>query len=135
MKSKFFLGLMLMFSLALSSFKAEAQRLVWPQGKAEFIDATVDGVTAEATVGNRFTYIKLEMDTAMTLNLDLAGKMPEGSLLFIEASSDATARTLTAGDKLQFPAITGVISKGKLLGLVWVPSRNKFVIFSERQFN
>lgn len=113
----------------------DVQAQVWPQGKATFLTATGTGLTREATVNNRFTYLVVNMDTTTTLHLDVLRRMPEGSLLFIEANSDGTARTLQAGDKLEFPNITGVINKGKLLGLVWVPARNKFVIFSERQFN
>jgi hypothetical protein len=130
----FFLTLALLLC-SLAAQELAAQNTVWPQGKAAFSTASGTGLTRTATITNRFTYLTVNMDTTTTLHLDVLTKMPEGSLLFIEANSDATARTLVAGDKLQFPNITGVISKGKVLALVWKPSLQKFVIFSERQYN
>lgn len=129
------LSLLLAVACVLAFAPQDAGAQVWPQGKATFATASGTGLTRTATITNRLTYLTVNMDTTTTLHLDVLTRMPEGSLLFIEANSDATARTLVAGDKLAFPNITGVISKGKVLALVWNPPLQKFVIFSERQYN
>lgn len=133
MKSKVFF---LVFT-ALTLCFVEAQAQSWPYGKADWQEVSVTAGTAEATVNNDMVFLRIDTLSAnSTLHLDFVGRGPRnGSLLFIDVRSDGTARSLTAGDKLQFPAITGVINKGKLLALVYDSGRGKYVIFSERQYD
>lgn len=121
--------------LLFGSENLEAQS--WPYGKADWQEVSVTAGTADATVNNDMVFLRLDTLSAnSTLHLDFVGRGPRnGSLLFIDVRSDGTARSLTAGDKLQFPVITGVINKGKVLALVYDTVRGKYVIFSERQYD
>jgi len=128
-----------LFALILSMFTfgaMQAQTLAWPAGKAEFTTVTVSSVdsTARATIKNTLTVLDLGTLTKnATLHLDIPSKIRPGSMLLIRSASGAVAKSITFGDYLQSPVISGTINKGRYLAFVY--DGTKFYIYSERLYN
>lgn len=107
----------------------------WPSGKADLQTLTINSAdsTANATMSNVMTQLTITLTKNTTLHLDTSKKIKEGSLLFVNASCGAVAKSLTCGDKLQCPTITGTINKGRMLMFVF--DGTKYVLVSNTQYN
>jgi hypothetical protein len=94
----------------------------YPFGEADFQTLTY-AATIEVPVANGLTYCTVALTGACTINLDIDEHLPAGAQLFIRASSDATARTITLGTGLEGPAMAGTISKTKVTQYVYDGSK------------
>lgn len=91
---------------------------VFPFGPASTATLT-SAATIAASVNNTVTILTVALDTNATLNLTVAADTRVGSLLFVRASSDGTARSLTPGTGMTGTAISGTISKTKIISFVY----------------
>jgi hypothetical protein len=115
MKSK----ILFSFLLALAGFfTAEAQS--WPFGKADYQTATIAvDSTVSADIDNRMTYLTLPtINNNITVHLDV-DKLQKGAFLYVELPNGAVAKTVTWGDKINGPVLTGTVNKTKICGFLW----------------
>ena len=104
-----------------TSVKAQIQ---YPFGAASFPSVTVTTkVTAQAiTVSNTLTYIDLgTIDTNKVLTVSGAANyaIKKGAMLFIKATSDGTARSLTPSTGFTGVALSGSASKTKVMQFIY----------------
>lgn len=120
-----------LFSIILIAvaFCTEAQ-VQYPFGAASFPAVTViSKVTAQAiTVSNSLTYIDLgTIDTNKVLTVSAASVgaynsaylIQKGAMLFIKATSDGVARSLTPSTGFTGVVLTGTISKTKVMQFIY----------------
>lgn len=115
--------------------QVSAQVIAWPAGKAEFQTVTVasSDSTARAEVTNTFTHLTINLTKNATLHLDTSKKLRSGSFLFVDAICGSVAKSLTCGDLVQCPVISGTINKGRTL--MFVHNGTKFMLVSSTQYN
>lgn len=134
MKKRFIFAAL--FSLfALVAMQLNAQTIAWPAGKAEFQTPTVAALdsTVRAEVTNTFTHLTINLTKNATLHLDTSKKLRAGSFLFVDAICGSVAKSLTCGDLVQCPVISGTINKGRTL--MFVHNGTKFMLVSSTQYN
>lgn len=107
----------------------------WPSGKADVKTLAIDPAdsTADATILNGLSYLTVVLTKNTTLHLDTPGKPRHGDMLIVDASCGSVAKSLTCGDKLQCPVISGTINKGR--NLFFVFNGTKFVLVANTQYN
>jgi len=103
---------------------AKAQQVQYPFGAASFPTVTVTSkVTAQAiSVSNSLTYIDLgTIDTNKVLTVAATANysVKKGAMLFIKATSDGVARSLTPSTGFTGVVLTGTISKTKVMQFIY----------------
>lgn len=91
---------------------------VYPFGPATEYTAT-SAATIALDVNNTMTVVTVSLDTNTTVNLTVSEETRTGSMLYIKATSDGTARSVTPGTGMTGTAISGTISKTKMLSFVY----------------
>lgn len=104
--------------------QVKAQQVQYPFGAASFPAVTVTSkVTAQAiSINNTLTYIDLgTIDTNKVLTVSAASNyaIQKGAMLYIKATSDATARSLTPSTGFTGVALSGTISKTKVMQFIY----------------
>ena len=102
------------------------EKILWPTGAADSV-APAYAAAIAVQITNRMTVLQLNLTGDATLNLTIDAGVDPGSMILIEATSDATARTLTFGTGIDGAALAGTISKTKSQlfmfdGTVFVPA-------------
>jgi hypothetical protein len=93
----------------------------WPHGKADYQTATIaTDSTVSVDITNRLTYVVLPtINNNITIHLDVISGLQKGAFLIFELPNGAAAKTVTFGDKLDAPVLTGTISKTKTVTFLW----------------
>lgn len=93
----------------------------FPFGPVDVQDVD-SAASVELTITNGgMTYVRIsEMSAALALTCTVPDDMPNGALLFVEAASDGTARTITPGTGFTSAALAGTISKTKVASFVYI---------------
>jgi hypothetical protein len=110
--------------IALAFFNNAKAQVQYPFGPASFPTVTVTSkVTAQAiTINNLLTYIDLgTIDTNKVLTVSGAANysIKKGAMLFIKATSDGTARSLTPSTGFTGVALSGTASKIKVMQFIY----------------
>lgn len=131
----------LIFGLIVSVFclfaqQAQAQRSVnieYPFGNIDNQGAKTYASTLTITVKNSVTFASVSMTGDMVLAVTLTPGVRDGSMLYLLAASDTTARAITGGTNVQQASVAGVISKTKLL--TYRMFNSTFYLVSANQIN
>lgn len=91
---------------------------VFPWGPAS-VETLTSAATIAAEVNNTCNVLIVALDTNATLNLTVDDETKVGSVLYVKASSDGTARSLTPGTGMTGTAISGTINKTKVASFVY----------------
>jgi len=93
----------------------------FPFGPADFQEVD-SAASVELNITNAgLTYVRVsEMAAAMALTCVVPADMMNGALLFVELTSDGTARTVTPGSGFTSAALAGTISKSKVASFVYM---------------
>lgn len=91
--------------------------VVFPTQEAQTL---VAAAAIAVTVKRQVTIIDLgELEADATLNATIGADVERGAMVTVKAKSDTTARSLTFGTGFTAPAITGTISKTKVVSLIF----------------
>lgn len=103
------------------ALSATVQAQSWPFGKADFqsVEIAADS-SISVDVTNRLTYVTVSdtVNNNVTVHLDV-GKLQKGAFLYVQLLNGAVAKTVTWGDKINGPVLTGTVNKTKICGFLW----------------
>lgn len=107
---------------------------VFPFGSASFATVSTGGeTTVNLTVNNTLSYVTINMDTAITVNVTTGTYTRAGSQLVLKLVSDATGRDATPGTGMSGTAVAGANSKTKVATYVY--DGTNFVHTATQQIN
>ena len=93
---------------------AQTQYARYPFAAADS-QSVADAATIAVTITNSVTWLAIDqLAQDSTLNLTITDGIPVGSLLYVKAQSDATARALVPGTGMTGTSVSGTINKTKI---------------------
>lgn len=91
--------------------------VTFPTSESQTVTAAA---AVELSIKRQATFVDLgTLGADMALTADIASHVDAGAILTIKAKSDTTARAITPGTGFSAPAVSGTISKTKVVSYIY----------------